>query len=646
MAPLLLLCTALAPCALRESPAAAPPAATAPQQASPSDALTGPPSRHEAEELLPRRAPDVWFPAFHIRPPQGHVNDPNGPMYDPRHKMYHLFFQWCRDWPCHPGPGGKGWGHYASRDLVTWTDVGYAVSSDGVGCPDFVGVFSGSASLLADGGGPILSFPGVHNLTDFDGTVTPTACEGQRELDGDCMSMCTATPTDAADPLLRNWTAKEIIRNQPKSMNWRFLDPSQMWRSESDGRWWMFTGGSDDNETKGISMLYSTSDPRAGAWQLEHSLHNFTAGNTPCKFVSCPEMFSLEGMGSAAPDSYATGLHVYVAACAGNLYWLGNYSDTTKTLQLEESGGTGCGGSPGSGPFSVDNGGCNVLVYGNNHACKSMWDAHTARRIMWCWIRSEGEQKMLDLSWNGMQSVPREIAYDRARRKLRTTPVKELELLRTDGGRPLASVVGGTSLPIDGGTIAFDGLGQQLDINASFALPAVCVGAHPRQSLGVRVMVDPVAKTSAAVSLQFAERGGGAQIPPYNVSAVVWVDMTQSGSNATKGRTQAPLDLAAAVGSSSSSSGVGLLGEQEDAVARFPLRILVDRSVIEVYAQDGITVLSALMFPPSSRNSGVELFAENMGCEVDVTAQIFGMGSAYAPAVGADGGSGGAGHGR
>ena len=175
----------------------------------------------------------------------------------------------------------------------------------------------------------------------------------------------------------------------------------------------------------------------------------------------------------------------------------------------------------------------------------------------------------------------------------------------------------------------FDGLGQQLDINASFALPAVCVGAHKRQSLGVRVMVDSVEKTSAAVSLQFAERGG-ALIPPYNVSAVVWVDMTQSGSNATKGRTQAPLDLAAAVGSSSSLSGMkGLLGEQEDAVARFPLRILVDRSVIEVYAQDGITVLSALMFPTSSRNSGVELFAENMGCEVDVTAQIFGMGSAY-----------------
>eukprot|EP01049_Picozoa_sp_SAG25_P021271 SAG25_NODE_7799_length_458_cov_1.144847_1_plen_116_part_01 len=89
--------------------------------------------------------PDAWFPAFHIRPPQGHVNDPNGPLYDPRFGgMYHLFFQWCHDWPCHPGPGGKGWGHFASRDLATWVDVGYALRSDGVGCPDFVGVFSGS----------------------------------------------------------------------------------------------------------------------------------------------------------------------------------------------------------------------------------------------------------------------------------------------------------------------------------------------------------------------------------------------------------------------------------------------------------------------------------------------------------------------
>lgn len=573
----------------------------------------------QQDELPPR--PDPWFPAFHIRPPQGHVNDPNGPMYDPVHKMYHLFFQWCRDWPCHSGPGGKGWGHFASRDLATWTDVGYALSSDGVGCPDFIGVFSGSASLLADDT-PILSFPGVHNLTDFNGTVTATLCEGQRELDGDCMSMCTATPTDAADPLLRKWTAKQIVRNQPAGMNWRFLDPSQMWRSKSDGRWWMFTGGSDDNETKGVSMLYSTSDPKAGEWQLEHSLHNFTSGNTPCKFVSCPEMFSLVGMGSAAPDSYQTGLHVYIAACAGNLYWLGNYNDTSHTLDLAESGGTGCGGSPASGPFSVDNAGCNVLAYGNNHACKSMWDAHTARRIMWCWIRSEGPQAMLNLTWNGMQSVPRAITYDRARRRLRTNPVEELELLRINSGRPLASI-GRTSFPIGGGTISFDDLGQQLDINASFALPKACVGAHPRQSLGVRVMVDSIANTNAAVKIGFAENGG--LIPPYNSSAVVYVDMTQSGSNASKGVTQAPLELAAAL---SSNSDVGL--DNQEVMAIFPLRILVDRSVIEVYAQDGIAVVSALMFAPSSRNSGVELYAENMGCEVNVAAQVFGMGSAYA----------------
>jgi sucrose-6-phosphate hydrolase SacC (GH32 family) len=135
------------------------------------------------------------------------------------------------------------------------------------------------------------------------------------------------------------------------------------------------------------------------------------------------------------------------------------------------------------------------------------------------------------------------------------------------------------------------------------------------------VMVDPVAKTSAGVTLQFAE--AGALIPPYNSSAVVWIDMTRSGSNATNGRTQAPLDLAAAP----THDGIG----QIVPMRTLPLRILVDRSVIEVYAQDGVTVLSALMFPPSTRNSGVELYAENMGCGVEVTAQVFGMGSAYAP---------------
>ena len=106
---------------------------------------------------------------------------------------------------------------------------------------------------------------------------------------------------------------------------------------------------------------------------------------------------------------------------------------------------------------------------------------------------------------------------------------------------------------------------------------------------------------------------------------------TQSGSNASKGITQALLDLAAAL---SSNSDAGL--DNQEVMAIFPLRILVDKSVIEVYAQDGIAVVSALMFAPSSRNSGVELYAENMGCEVNVAAQVFGMGSAYA-LPGADG---------
>ena len=49
--------------------------------------------------------------------------------------------------------------------------------------------------------------------------------------------------------------------------------------------------------------------------------------------------------------------------------------------------------------------------------------------------------------------------------------------------------------------------------------------------------------------------------------------MTRSGSNATNGRTQAPLDLAAAP----TRDGIGL-GAQSVAMRTLPLRILVDRS--------------------------------------------------------------------
>ena len=93
------------------------------------------------------RNPDPHFPAYHVRPPAGHVNDPNGPFYDPVHRKYHLFMQY-RSYHPPPATTGIEWAHFASDDLVTWRDLGVGIPSDGVGCPNAAGCFSGSAAVI------------------------------------------------------------------------------------------------------------------------------------------------------------------------------------------------------------------------------------------------------------------------------------------------------------------------------------------------------------------------------------------------------------------------------------------------------------------------------------------------------------------
>ena len=62
---------------------------------------------------------------FHIMPPQGWLNDPNGSCY--YKGSYHIFFQYSKD---DVNGGLKTWGHYTSKDLVTFKFEGEAVFPD------------------------------------------------------------------------------------------------------------------------------------------------------------------------------------------------------------------------------------------------------------------------------------------------------------------------------------------------------------------------------------------------------------------------------------------------------------------------------------------------------------------------------------
>ena len=106
------------------------------------------------------------------------------------------------------------------------------------------------------------------------------------------------------------------------------------------------------------------------------------------------------------------------------------------------------------------------------------------------------------------------------------------------------------------------------------------------------------------------------KIMPLNASGVVWIDLTHSGSNVTHGRSCAPVHA---------QSGFA-----------YTMRVLLDRSVVEVFTQDGASALSDLLFLPRGEAiADVAFFVKSTAASVGddhavgLQAAVYSMGSAY-----------------
>ena len=93
---------------------------------------------------------DPWRMGFHLMPPAGWLNDPNGLCQF--RGTYHVFHQWSPEWPT--PHARRGWGHYASNDLIRWEHHGMVLDQDTPA--DANGAYSGGAVVVpgaaADGG--------------------------------------------------------------------------------------------------------------------------------------------------------------------------------------------------------------------------------------------------------------------------------------------------------------------------------------------------------------------------------------------------------------------------------------------------------------------------------------------------------------
>lgn len=100
-------------------------------------------SDKEIKTIEQQAIKDEYRLAYHLMPPIGWLNDPNGLCQ--YHGVYHIYYQYSPD-NCRGGD--KYWGHYSTKDFITFKNEPVALYPDTK--EDQSGVYSGSAIVAND----------------------------------------------------------------------------------------------------------------------------------------------------------------------------------------------------------------------------------------------------------------------------------------------------------------------------------------------------------------------------------------------------------------------------------------------------------------------------------------------------------------
>eukprot|EP00118_Oscarella_pearsei_P017070 m.167999 g.167999 ORF g.167999 m.167999 type:complete len:570 (+) comp38945_c1_seq4:850-2559(+) len=526
---------------------------------------------------------DIFHPQFHPGPATHWMNDPNGPMY--YQNNYHLFFQYN---PTGPNWGDMSWGHIVSKDLAHWHHLPVALSPD---MPyDKGGVFTGSTTILDDGT-PVIVYTCVGG--------------GQKQ--------CVAYPADKSDPMLVNWTKpvyNPIITNPPPGgSGGSFRDDTTAWKS--GGSWKLVVGASINGH--GAASLWQSTDFKN--WTYLHPLYT----TTQFGMWECPDFFPLNDPKNTYALKYSAG--------GKDWYTLGSYDETKQIF--------------------VPSGNATLFDYGHVYASKRFFDPVKTRQVFYGWS-SEEDKNGAKRGWQGIQTLPRSLTLDADLSVIVSTPVEELATLRkTAASFKNVQLNANQTMPLKGAS------GLQLEIEAVFVLNKMASS----ERFGISVRMNATARTDILVvhqnmsgpmnntDLPGAEyrqfpyksgqpenenialckgtcdnetkcmawtyvRAGDPHVPrcslkdaipeqnPNNfcVSGVkaagtsettFMVDRSKTGGDGSRGSVQTPLPMKS--------------GEE-----MVTIRVFVDHSIIESYAQNGTAVITSRVYPDASAD-GVAL---------------------------------------
>ncbi|XP_051143562.1 beta-fructofuranosidase, soluble isoenzyme I-like [Andrographis paniculata] len=513
--------------------------------------------------------------AFHFQPEKNWMNDPNGPLF---HKgWYHLFYQYNPEsavW------GNIVWGHAVSRDLVHWLHLPFAMVPDQ--WYDINGVWTGSATLLPDGRIVMLYTGDTADLVQVQ---------------------CLAHPANVSDPLLLEWVkdpANPVLLPPPGIKNDDFRDPTTAWLAP-DGHAWRITIGSKVNKT-GVSIVYETRD------FVEYKLLDGYLHQVPGTGMwECIDFYPVSLTGVNGLDTSANGAgikHVMKTSLdddKNDYYAIGTYDPIRNVWtpdDPENDVGTG---------LRYD--------YGKYYASKTFYDQDKKRRILWGWIR-ETDAEVVDVmkGWSGVQCIPRSVVFDqKTGRNILQWPVEEVESLRSESFEFKDVRLGpGSITPVTIETMS------QLDIEATFEIEKDDeIEAAIENNDGYACPTSGGAATRGVFGpfgiIVLADKALSELTPVYFYVSKGSNGKTTAHFCADELRSSKALEVQKIV----YGSDVPVLDGE-----KFSMRLLVDHSIVESFAQGGRRVITSRIYPTNAIGNASRVYLFNNATRARVTASI------------------------
>lgn len=498
----------------------------------------------------PPLSPSDQRPRFHFQPTLDATNDIQGPFYDPRHKIYHMGFAWHVNGTHGIGSAPNRWWHQVSKDLAHWQIVS-TTPDRAMLKPDMpyddLAVMTGSVTVVD--GVPKALF----------------SCRGSENRDKNWSSATVglAQPADLSDPLLVEWSKNKnnpILNPGPGTIEQGFKpggmpiaqgfrDPSTAWLSA--GKWRVLTSCERCNGSSSALGLFSAPELE-GPWE-------YTSAPLPAAQLECPDYWSIVPL--SGNDELMSLSAIKLSQGGKERVYVGTMDEGTQTLTDLIT--PLVGGSP-------------QLLDASTYASKSFYDPVNEQQIWTSWIRDVGHDCAHNASVCSSHTLLRSLLYDSTTKAHVTPPVAQTDLLRKAKLHSIAAPIklganSNLSLPA-----AVEASGMQLEIIATFALP---LPAGVRVGVASRCSKDGLQRTDSFFEM--------APPDPDNVS------LHEAGV------------LKATVGSGQQTLSFALPATDTNVT----LRVYVDHSVLETYAQGGRGVVTSRMYP-SDDALGVKLYCE------------------------------------